>query len=51
MTDGASLMTFGVSASLSVATSYLGVLINYNRLRNRHRRVFGLSRLAEIKLL
>jgi hypothetical protein len=46
-----SLATVGVSATVSIVTSYFGTLINYGRLRNRHRRVFGLSLLAEIKSL
>jgi hypothetical protein len=46
-----SLTTVGVSASVSIVTSYFGALINYSRLRNRHRRMLGLSFLAEIKSL
>jgi hypothetical protein len=49
MALGVSLATVGVSATVSIVTSYFGTLINYGRLRNRHRRVFGLSLLAEIK--
>jgi hypothetical protein len=46
-----SVSTIGLSASLSVVTGYLGTLMNFSRLRNRHRPVFGLSLLAEIKSL
>jgi hypothetical protein len=46
-----SVSTIGLSASLSIVTGYLGTLINFSRLRNRHRRVFGLSLLAEVKSL
>jgi hypothetical protein len=46
-----SVSTIGLSASLSVVTGYLGTLMNFSRLRNRHRRVFGLSLLAEVKSL
>ncbi len=46
-----SLATVGVSASVSIVTSYFGTLINYSRMRNRHRRMLGLSFLAEIKSL
>jgi hypothetical protein len=46
-----SVSTIGLSASLSVVTGYFGTLMNFSRLRNRHRRVFGLSLLAEIKSL
>jgi hypothetical protein len=46
-----SLSTVGVSASVSIVTSYFGTVINYSRLRNRHRRILGLSLLAEIKML
>jgi len=44
-----SISTIGLSASLSIVTGYLETLINFSRLRNRHRRVFGLSLLAEDK--
>jgi len=46
-----SVSTIGLSASLSIVTGYLGTLMNFSRLRNRHRRVFGLSLLAEVKSL
>ena len=46
-----SFATVGVSASISIITSYFGTLINFSRLRNRHRRALGLSLLAEIKML
>lgn len=46
-----SFATVGVSASVSIITSYFGTLINFSRLRNRHRRALGLSLLAEIKML
>jgi hypothetical protein len=46
-----SLATVGVSAALSICTGYAGTLVNFSRQRNRHRRVYGLSLLAEIKSL
>jgi hypothetical protein len=46
-----SVSATGLTASLSIATGYLGTLINFSRLRNRQRRVYGLSLLAEIKSL
>ena len=46
-----SIQNIGLSALVSAAAGYLGTLINYSRLRNRHRRLFGLSLLAEIKSL
>lgn len=46
-----SLTTIGLSAGISVVTSYVGTLINSERQRNRSRRVFGLALLAEIKSL
>jgi hypothetical protein len=51
MFDGISVATVGVSATVSVCTGYVGTLINFSRQRNRHRRVYGLSLLAEIKSL
>jgi hypothetical protein len=51
MLGDVSVSTIGLSASFSIVTGYLGTLINFSRLRNRHRRVFGLSLLAEVKSL
>jgi hypothetical protein len=46
-----SVSTIGLSASFSVVTGYLGTLISFGRRSDRHRRVFGLSLLAEAKPL
>jgi hypothetical protein len=46
-----SVSTIGLSASFSVVTGYLGTLISFSRRSDRHRRVFGLSLLAEAKPL
>lgn len=48
---GISFMTVALSAGVSVFTGYVGVLLNYNRQRQRQRRIYGLSLLAEVKAL
>ncbi len=46
-----SVMTVVLSAGVSVFTGYVGTLMNYSRQRQRQRRTYGLSLLAEIKAL
>ncbi len=48
---GISIMTVVLSAGVSVFTGYVGVLLNYSRQRQRQRRIYGLSLLAEVKAL
>ena len=46
-----SILTVALSAGVSVFTGYVGTLVNYSRQRQRQRRTYGLSLLAEIKAL
>jgi hypothetical protein len=48
MSGGISFTAVGASALVNFATSRLGVLMNHNSRRDRHRRVFGPSRFGEI---
>ena len=44
-------ITIALSGGLSVATGYVGTLLNFRRQRDRARRTYGLAILAEIKTL
>ncbi len=46
-----SFLTVALSGAASIVTGYVGVLFNYNRQRQRQRRIYGLALLAEIKAL